>query len=529
MLQNLILSVAFAALSARLCCAGEDMAPTQQSWTPRLGRTVRALQQASAAIGAALLLLTEPAVAEQMGAYLQQAPGLHGATAARSSERLPWDLRLLHVVAEKSGLGLTLGGVTLSDPLQALREGRIAFALPVPGATDNLPMRSIPYGERRDILIIPRGYSIHRNPTVALTAARADGMRIAVARASPMATRLSNASGTVVLPSDTAVIAALQAGVVELAIVESIAAFEMLAVERNHRFHAVTEPISVSPVVIGFAPGSIDAESLARIDTTIAAQRQQAAQWQQAELRRALMRSALASATWFSWLDLIGLMAFSFSGVIIARAHGWSLFGGAVLAGLPALGGGVMCDMIADRQPLSVVEAPETILTVLGVVLVSFSFLKVLDFARGRWLWLFDVVNFYILLRGRFRPLAALEVTDAIGIAASTVSGVMVAVMFSVEPLWLWGPIMAALSGAGGSILRDVVRSDPLVPAMRRSFYAEVCLIWGLFLSLGLTWISANQQESLLTGLVVTTVLGAFLTRILVWHWKCDAPSFARR
>jgi polar amino acid transport system substrate-binding protein len=162
-------------------------------------------------------------------------------------------------------------------------------------------------------------------------------------------------------------------------------------------------------------------------------------------------------------------------------------------------------------------------------VLVSFSFLKVLDFARGRWLWLFDVVNFYIWLRGRFRPLAALEVTDAIGIAASTVSGVTVAVMFSVEPLWLWGPIMAALSGAGGSILRDVVRSDPMVPAMRRTFYAEVCLIWGLFLSLGLMWISADQQEGLLTGLVVTTVLGAFLTRILVWHWKWDAPSFNKR
>lgn len=495
----------------------------------RLGRAVRALQRASAAIGAALLLLTGPAMAEQAGAYLQQAPGLHGAVASRSSERLPWDLRLLHVVAEQNGLDLVLGGVPLSDPLQALREGRIAFALPVPAATDNLPMRSIPYGERRDILLLPHGYRIHRDPTEALTAARAAGMRIAVARASPMATSLSDASGTVVLPSDGAVISALRAGLVDVAIVEAVAAFNMLAAEGNDRFYVVTAPVSVSPVVIGFAPGFIDAERLARVDSTIAAQRQQAEQWQQAELRSALIRSALAGATWLTGLDLIGTVAFALSGVIIARAHGWSLFGGAVLAILPALGGGILGDMMANRHPLGVMETPQAVLTVLGVVLLSFAFLKVLDFGRARWLWLFDAANFYIRLRGRFRPSAVLEVTDALGLAAFTVTGVVVAERCSLEPLWLWGPIMAALNGAGGTILRDVVRSDPMVPAMRRSFYAEVCLIWGLFLSLGLMWISASQQESLLTGLFVATVLGAFLTRISVWHWNWDAPSFARR
>jgi len=162
-------------------------------------------------------------------------------------------------------------------------------------------------------------------------------------------------------------------------------------------------------------------------------------------------------------------------------------------------------------------------------VLLSFAFLKVLDFGSARWLWLFDAANFYIRLRRRLRPSAVLEVTDALGLAAFTVTGVVVAERCSLEPLWLWGPIMAALTGAGGGILRDVVRSDPMVPVMRRSFYAEVCLIWGLFLSLGIMWISASQQENLLIGLFVATVLVAFLTRISVWHWNWDAPSFAKR
>jgi polar amino acid transport system substrate-binding protein len=127
------------------------------------------------------------------------------------------------------------------------------------------------------------------------------------------------------------------------------------------------------------------------------------------------MRSALARATWLSWLDLIGMVAFALSGVIIARAHGWSLFGGAVLAILPALGGGMLRDMLADRHPLYVMEAPQAVLTVLGVVLLSFAFLKILDFGRGRWLWLFDAANLYVRLRGRFRPRTACIILERCG------------------------------------------------------------------------------------------------------------------
>jgi polar amino acid transport system substrate-binding protein len=46
------------------------------------------------------------------------------------------------------------------------------------------------------------------------------------------------------------------------------------------------------------------------------------------------------------------------------------------------------------------------------------------------------------------------------------------------------------LSGAGGGILRDVIRADSRNPALRTSFYAEVCVIWGFALAMTVDWLA---------------------------------------
>ena len=57
----------------------------------------------------------------------------------------------------------------------------------------------------------------------------------------------------------------------------------------------------------------------------------------------------------------------------------------------------------------------------------------------------------------------AIAFFDALGLAAFTVIGVVVAVESRSNPLWLWGPLLAALTGAGGGIIRrvDLVRVVP--------------------------------------------------------------------
>lgn len=118
------------------------------------------------------------------------------------------------------------------------------------------------------------------------------------------------------------------------------------------------------------------------------------------------------------------------------------------------------------------------------------------------------------------------EVTDALGLAAFSVIGVAVAVRYWAEPLWLWGPLFAALSGAGGGILRDVLRADSRNPALRTSFYVEVCVIWGFALSLTVDWLAREERPELLRITVAIAVLGAFLTRMAVVLLRINSPRF---
>jgi polar amino acid transport system substrate-binding protein len=92
----------------------------------------------------------------------------------------------------------------------------------------------------------------------------------------------------------------------------------------------------------------------------------------------------------------------------------------------------------------------------------------------------------------------------------------------------MWGPVLAALTGAGGGILRDVIRADTDNPGLKGSFYAEVALLWGLILSLFLNWYSflPKYELSHLTLAVVGVILGGLVTRITVVYYKIRSPMF---
>jgi polar amino acid transport system substrate-binding protein len=113
---------------------------------------------------------------------------------------------------------------------------------------------------------------------------------------------------------------------------------------------------------------------------------------------------------------------------------------------------------------------------------------------------------------------------DAVGLAAFTVTGVRVAVQMQCDPLWLWGPLLAALTGAGGGILRDIVRADPDISALKRGLYAEIALVWGLLLSLFLgvqvRHISLDQVRN---GILVA-LLGALITRLIILYRGWENP-----
>jgi|GEM_PF-73330 len=227
---------------------------------------------------------------------------------------------------------------------------------------------------------------------------------------------------------------------------------------------------------------------------------------------------------WFFLMGIIGTFAFAISGVLLARKERYDLFGAFVMAFLPSVGGGVIRDLITDRNPLDAMRSPVYILIVLGVVLAGTAFYRTWDLVQAhrrksggdRWTG----------PRSPFSPNFARNLfltCDALGLAAFTTVGVVVAVEMRCDPLWLWGPILATLTGAGGGILRDIVRADSQNPYLKGALYPEISLVWGLAFSIFLIWETSRLQLSEVLLGVILTLAGVLLTRWLAVRYDVQS------
>lgn len=226
---------------------------------------------------------------------------------------------------------------------------------------------------------------------------------------------------------------------------------------------------------------------------------------------------------WFKAMDIVGTVAFALSGVIIAVRERYSLLGAMVLAALPAVGGGTLRDILVGREPLGVLASPLYLGLVIGTVLTGCLVVRLVHLAERR-------SGRESVFRSPARQRARrhlYEVSDAIGLAAFTVTGVAVAISSRTEPLWLWAPLLAMLTGAGGGILRDLVRQAERIDSLHDAFYAEVPLIWGFLLIAFLLLAGPALDPDLFLLAVVVTILGAFWTRMAVVFLRLKSPAFA--
>jgi polar amino acid transport system substrate-binding protein len=222
--------------------------------------------------------------------------------------------------------------------------------------------------------------------------------------------------------------------------------------------------------------------------------------------------------SWFFAVDIIGTIAFAISGLILATRERYSFFGAIVLAALPALGGGMIRDLLVGRHPVGLVRTPIYVLVVLATVTLGYIIMGILS----------------VILRDRQETPRrdmlfkfSVDFFDAVGLATFTIIGVVVAVEVNTTPLWLWGPILAVLTGAGGGILRDTLRSDPEIASLKTAFYPEVALIWGLFLSIFLLWQTERLNPGEIFIGVRITLVGALLTRLAAIHWNIRSIPYS--
>ena len=222
----------------------------------------------------------------------------------------------------------------------------------------------------------------------------------------------------------------------------------------------------------------------------------------------------------FDPISLLAVATAAASGIFLARKEGYNLLGAFLMAAAPAVGGGLLRDLIAGRRPVAFVGDPSIMTTVLIMVLAGFLFFRlVAQFwpEKSQRLLELDVDNIPVLI-----------LCDALGLACFTIIGVVVAMQWRCEPLWLWGPLLAAATNGGGSLLRDILRHQPSTSLRTTQLYVEISILWGLALSVFLIYYSGHppHQVIYLQMAMLATMVGVGLTRFLTIRNKLHGPRY---
>ena len=225
---------------------------------------------------------------------------------------------------------------------------------------------------------------------------------------------------------------------------------------------------------------------------------------------------------WFLIIDIIGTSAFAISGLLLARKERYSIFGAMVLGALPAFGGGVIRDLMINRNPIGLMRSPIYLYTVLATLAGGYFMIRLTEYItnkhrtrqqRG--------LAHHLFIRWRW-----VELFDAMGLSAFAIIGVVIAVEARCDPLWLWGPLLAVITGVGGGIIRDTIRSDHYISSLKGEFYPEVALIWGLLFSMFLQWQTTRLDPDEIFIGVVGCFCGGVLTRLAGIHFRLKGPMF---
>ncbi|MFI3318454.1 MAG: trimeric intracellular cation channel family protein [Rikenellaceae bacterium] len=195
-----------------------------------------------------------------------------------------------------------------------------------------------------------------------------------------------------------------------------------------------------------------------------------------------------------SIVEMAGTMAFAISGIRLAAAKQFDLFGAYVVGLVTAIGGGTIRDVLLGLTPIWMEQKIYLIITALSLIFVI---------AMGKRLLLFKNTFF---------------IFDTIGLALFTVVGLDKS-LDAGFPLWV-AIIMGVVTGSFGGVLRDMMVGD--VPLLfRRDIYALASLVGGALLGL-LTACGVSESYSF-----VGSALSIIIMRLLAMKYHLHLPTLA--
>lgn len=199
--------------------------------------------------------------------------------------------------------------------------------------------------------------------------------------------------------------------------------------------------------------------------------------------------------------ELLGTIAFAFSGAMTAVEKQMDLFGVLVLGSITAVGGGLVRDMILGISPPALFVQPVYICTATMTALLVFLII----YRRHK---LFPK-------RSPQNYLRLLDFLDAIGLGAFTVVGVNSAVVAGYSSAFLL-IFVGVLTGVGGGILRDIMAGvTPTV--LRKRVYAIASLVGAVLYVYGQPLVGHNAGMAVSAAVIV-------VIRQLAARYRWDLP-----
>lgn len=221
------------------------------------------------------------------------------------------------------------------------------------------------------------------------------------------------------------------------------------------------------------------------------------------EKKEAVMDSATAIIIFIT--EVIGTVAFSVSGTIVAIDHGLDVFGVIFIGCITAVGGGIMRDIMLGAVPPVAFVNPYPMLIAAIASLVVFVVAYTL---RGR----------YTALRARIDVIN--NIFDAIGLAAFAVMGTENAIAAGYGENVLFCVSLGTVTCIGGGMLRDVMtNSTPYV--LKKRIYALASIAGCLFYLL-LSRMDLHPSVPTLSAMILV-----FAIRMLATVFRWSLPKIA--
>ncbi|AQS58913.1 trimeric intracellular cation channel family protein [Desulforamulus ferrireducens] len=191
-------------------------------------------------------------------------------------------------------------------------------------------------------------------------------------------------------------------------------------------------------------------------------------------------------------LNIIAIVAFAFSGAIVALEEKYDIFGVYVLGLAASFGGGIIRNVLIGVPVIPLWEQGFLLKTALFAITIIYLLPK-------RWLKSWNRWNDFF---------------DAIGLGAFTIQGALYGIALQLPP---GGIILCSVAtGAGGGLLRDILaRRRPMI--LHQGIYALWALLAGLLLGFG--FIQSNNPVQLYLLFLVIILLRIF-SIIYQWHLR---------